>query len=139
MLVDRLNSAQQAAEKSSPGGKVTTDGLKTLADVLDELAKDIGAMSITTPELRSYADEYGKKAGEAAAAARIVAARVEAGKLDEAKAAKQKLDRIHASERWSTRSTRSAPRPEQAVIEHRATNFARLARVRYPSRHTGSR
>ena len=99
VLIDRLNSAQQAAETSASGVKVTTKDLKKLAGILDQLKKDVGALSISTPELRDYANEYGKKAGEAAAAARTVATRVEAGKLDEAKAAKQKFDAIHASER----------------------------------------
>jgi chromosome segregation ATPase len=97
-LVDKINTAQQAARRADSSEQASAEELKKLAGVLEQLAKDIGAMDIKNEKLRGYADEYQQMVSQMAAASRKLIAAVEAGDLAGATAAKAEMDAVSAKE-----------------------------------------
>src|SRR5690242_1832072 len=73
-FIDKVNTSLKEIEKhtSSRGTdqKSAAADMKKLADLYDKLGADVGALSVTTPELKKHAGDYQAMAKKAASTAR---------------------------------------------------------------------
>ena len=70
------------------------DDPQKVAELYDQLAKDVGSQEITTKELKTHATEYQAMASKAAATARQVAQAIETQNSDQAENAQKEFDKI---------------------------------------------
>lgn len=94
-LMGVINTGLDQIEASQQQLKNTPDRiaeLRAMADSLDKLAENAGAVKLETPELRELSTRYQKMAKEAANQARLLADAESAKKLDEVKKAKTALN-----------------------------------------------
>jgi hypothetical protein len=97
-FIEKVNTAikeieQHSASKAGDDAQVISE-MKKLADLYDQLAKDVGALDITTPDLKKHAGEYQGMCGKAAQTARQVATAVETKNADQADNAQKEFDKI---------------------------------------------
>jgi len=97
-LIEKINSAQQEAEKVTSSSEPSAADMKKFADLLDKLATDIKGMDISTEELKGYANEYGEMASKTGLAARKVAEALETKDLEKANAAQKEFQGISGKE-----------------------------------------
>jgi uncharacterized protein YoxC len=97
-FIDKVNASLKEIEKhTNTTGKDDAKAvaeMKTLADLYDQLSKDVAAMEITTPELKTQSTEYQTMANKAAATARDVAQAIETQDPEKADKAKKEFDQI---------------------------------------------
>ena len=86
--LDQIETSQQQL-KNNPDRTVE---LRAMADALEKLATEAGAVSLETPELRELSGRYQKMAKEAALHARALADAEKEKKLEEVKKAKNSLN-----------------------------------------------
>jgi chromosome segregation ATPase len=97
-LIDKINAAQQAAQQLDSAGEASTEELKKLAGILEQLSKDIQGMQLENGQLRQHANEYQKMVVEMAAASRKLIAAVDAEDAAKASSAKAQMDAVSAQE-----------------------------------------
>jgi predicted nucleic acid-binding Zn-ribbon protein len=95
-LVQVINAGVIALEKapkneSDPSG---VSDLKAMAEAMDKVATDAGAVQLTMPELRKYRDDYQKMAKEIAKAERELAKAAEERNAEKRAAAESALDAV---------------------------------------------
>lgn len=86
--LDQIETSQQQL-KNNPDRTVE---LRAMADALDTLAKDAGAVTLETPELRELSGRYQKMAKDAAGHARALADAEKEKKVEDVKKAKTALN-----------------------------------------------
>ncbi len=86
--LDQIETSQQQL-KNNPDRTVE---LRAMADALEKLAIDAGAVTLETPELRELSGRYQKMAKEAAVHARALADAEKEKKLEDVKKAKTALN-----------------------------------------------
>ena len=97
-FIDKVNTAIKEIEKhsASKGGddaQVISD-MKKLADLYDQLSKDVGALELSTPELKKHATDYQGMCTKAASTARQVASAIETKNAEQADTAQKEFDKI---------------------------------------------
>lgn len=97
-FIEKVNTAikeieQHSASKAGDDAQVISE-MKKLADLYDQLAKDVGALDITTPELKKHAGDYQAMCTKAATTARQVATAIETKNADQADTAQKEFDKI---------------------------------------------
>ena len=97
-FIEKVNTSLKEIEKhtNSKGTdqKTAASDMKKLGDLYDKLATDVGALGVSTPELKKHSAEYQAMAKKAADTARQVAEAVETNNLDKAQAAQKEFDSI---------------------------------------------
>jgi len=68
--------------------------MKKLGELYDQLAKDVGALDITTADLKKHATAYQEMCTKAANTARQVASAIETKNADQADSAQKEFDSI---------------------------------------------
>jgi hypothetical protein len=94
-LMGVINTGLDQIEANQQQLKNTPDRiaeLRAMADSLDKLAENAGAVKLETPELRELSTRYQKMAKEASNQARLLAEAESAKKVDEVKKAKSALN-----------------------------------------------
>jgi vacuolar-type H+-ATPase subunit I/STV1 len=94
-LMGVINAGLDQIEASQQQLKNTPDRiaeLRAMADSLDKLAENAGAVKLETPELRELSTRYQRMAKEASNQARLLAEAESAKKLDDVKKAKTALN-----------------------------------------------
>lgn len=91
-VIEKINAAQQEAEKMKPSAETAPGDVKKVADLFDKLSKDLGAMDISNKELKGFVTEYQGMSSKAAAAARKLAEAVEAKDLAKIQAATTEMN-----------------------------------------------
>ncbi|MCC6668863.1 MAG: hypothetical protein IT375_34275 [Polyangiaceae bacterium] len=97
-FIDKVNTAIKEIEQHS-GSKGSDDAqviasMKKLGDLYDQLAKDVTALEVTTPELKSHAANYKEMCTKAASTARQVATAIETKNPEQAETAQKEFDKI---------------------------------------------
>jgi hypothetical protein len=97
-FIEKVNTAikeieQHSASKAGDDAQVISE-MKKLADLYDQLARDVGALDITTPDLKKHAMEYQGMCTKAAQTARQVASAIETKNADQADNAQKEFDKI---------------------------------------------
>lgn len=97
-FIDKVNTSLKEIEKhtnaKTADQKAAIADMKKLAGLYDRLATDVGALSISTPDLKRHSSDYQQMAKRAAEAARQVADAVETNNLAKAQAAQKVFDGI---------------------------------------------
>lgn len=98
VFVDKVNAALRQIERNTQteaqDDSAAVAEMRRLADQYDMLAHDVGALKISSRELRAHALEYRRMANSAASAARNVAAAVESKDIQQASEAQNAFDQI---------------------------------------------
>ena len=97
-FIDKVNTAikeieQHSASKSGDDAQVIAE-MKKLGELYDQLAKDVGALDITTGDLKKHAGDYQAMCTSAANTARQVASAIETKNKTQADAAQKEFDKI---------------------------------------------
>jgi hypothetical protein len=97
-FIDKVNGSVKEIERLS-AAKGDDDAqaianMKKIGDLWEALAKDVGAIDITTPELKKSATEYQGMCTRAAATARQVATALESKNADQGDTAQKEFDKI---------------------------------------------
>jgi hypothetical protein len=97
-FIDKVNGALRQIEHNTQteaqDDSAAVAEMRRLADQYDTLANDVGALKISSRELRAQALEYRRMANSAASAARHVATAVESKDIQEATDAQNAFDQI---------------------------------------------
>lgn len=97
-FIDKVNTSLKEIEKhtTSKGedDAQTIAEMKKLGELYEQLSKDVGALEITTADLKKHATDYQQMAQKAAATARDVAAAIETKDGDKAEKAQKDFDQI---------------------------------------------
>jgi septal ring factor EnvC (AmiA/AmiB activator) len=102
-VIEKINAAQQEAEKLKPSAETTPQDVKKVAELFEKLSTDLRAMELSTAELKGFVTEYQGMSDKAAAAARKLAAAVEQKDLAKVEAA--------------TKDMNAATAPEDALVQ----------------------
>jgi uncharacterized protein YoxC len=97
-FIDKVNTSikeieQHSASKGTDDTQVVAE-MKKLGELYDQLAKDVGALDITTPDLKKHATAYQEMCTKAANTARQVASAIETKNADQADSAQKEFDTI---------------------------------------------
>ncbi len=97
-FIDKVNAALKVIEQHTnttgkDDARAVAD-MKKLGELYETLAKDVSALEITTPDLKTHAVEYQGMATKAAAAARQVAEAIEKKDQPKADTARAEFDKI---------------------------------------------
>lgn len=97
-FIDKVNTSLKEIEKhtstKAENEAQTISGMKRLGELYDQLAKDVGAIEIATPDLKKQVGDYQAMAQKAAATSREVASAVEAKDGDKIDKAQKEFDQI---------------------------------------------
>lgn len=95
-FVEKVNAAVSEIEVASKAtdGKNAVASMKKLGDLYDQLSKDIGAIGVTTDDLKKQTTEYQEMCTKAAKAARQVAEAIETSDPAKAESAQKEFDGI---------------------------------------------
>ena len=97
-FIDKVNTSLKEIEKhtstKAENEAQTISGMKRLGELYDQLAKDVGGIEITTPDLKKQVDDYQAMAQKAASTSREVASAVEAKDGDKIDKAQKEFDQI---------------------------------------------
>ena len=97
-FIDKVNTSLQEIERASKAkgddDTAVAADMRKLADLYQQLAADVAALDISTPELKQSAKEYQEMAKRASATARRVAEAIETKDLQKATAAQKEFDAI---------------------------------------------
>ncbi|MBX3131604.1 MAG: hypothetical protein KF718_33110 [Polyangiaceae bacterium] len=97
-FIDRVNTAlsviQQHTNTAGKEDAKAAADMKKLGELYEQLSKDVGALEITTPDLKTHTGEYQAMAAKAAAAARQVAEAIEKKDPQQAESAQTEFDKI---------------------------------------------
>lgn len=97
-FIEKVNTAikeieQNSASKGGDDAQVIS-AMKKLGDLYDALAKDVGALDLSTPELKAHATNYKEMCTKAASTARQVATAIETKNPEQADTAQKEFDKI---------------------------------------------
>ncbi|MFO0569913.1 MAG: hypothetical protein U0263_29980 [Polyangiaceae bacterium] len=97
-FIDKVNASikeieQHSASKGGDDAQVISE-MKKLGDLYDQLAKDVGALEVSTPELKTHATKYQQMCTKAASTARQVATAIETKNPEQADSAQKEFDKI---------------------------------------------
>lgn len=97
-FIDKVNASikeieQHSASKGGDDAQVISE-MKKLGDLYDQLAKDVGALEVSTPELKTHATNYQQMCTKAASTARQVATAIETKNPEQADSAQKEFDKI---------------------------------------------
>lgn len=97
-FIEKVNTAikeieQNSASKGGDDAQVISS-MKKLGDLYEQLAKDVGALELTTPELKTHATTYKEMCTKAASTARQVATAIETKNPEQADSAQKEFDKI---------------------------------------------
>ena len=97
-FIEKANAALTEVKKygnaaNKDDAKAIAD-MKKLAGIYEQLAKDVGALPITTAELKKQVTDYQAMASKAAATAKDVAKAIETQDAAKAEAAQKEFDKI---------------------------------------------
>ena len=97
-FIEKVNTSikeieQNSASKGGDDAQVIS-AMKKLGDLYDQLAKDVGALDVSTPELKAHATNYREMCTKAASTARQVATAIETKNPEQADTAQKEFDRI---------------------------------------------
>lgn len=97
-FIDKVNGAlteiNQYTDTTGVDDATVVQHMKKLSQLYDQLAGEIGAMQIRTPDLKKGADEYQSMARSASAAARHMADAFEKKDVGESKSAEQEFKKV---------------------------------------------
>jgi methyl-accepting chemotaxis protein len=97
-FIDKVNASLKEIEKhtstKAENEAQTISGMKRLGDLYEQLAKDVGAIEIATPELKKHVGDYQAMAQRASTTSRDVASAVEAKDGDRIDKAQKEFDQI---------------------------------------------
>jgi hypothetical protein len=98
-FIDKVNTAIKEIEQHSTSKAGGDDAqliaeMKKLGELYDQLAKDVGGLDITTPELKKHAGSYQQMCVSAASAARQVAGALDTKNKAQADSAQKEFDKI---------------------------------------------
>lgn len=97
-FIDKVNTSLKEIEKHTANKASdeaqTIAGMNKLGDLYEQLASDVAALEITTPELDKHVDAYEAMAKKASATAREVAKAVEAKDGERIDKAQKEFDQI---------------------------------------------
>ncbi len=97
-FIGKVNTALKEIEKHTnttgqDDAKAIAE-MRKLGELYEALAKDVGALELTTDDLKSHATEYQTMANKAASTARQVAQAIETKNAQQADQAKEEFDKI---------------------------------------------
>jgi len=97
-FIDKVNASikeieQHSASKGTDDAQVISE-MKKLGELYDQLAKDVGGLDITTPDLKKHATAYQEMCTKAANTARQVAGAIETKNAGQADSAQKEFDTI---------------------------------------------
>ncbi|MBK7579109.1 MAG: hypothetical protein IPI67_02795 [Myxococcales bacterium] len=97
-FIEKVNTAikeieQHSASKGGEDAQVISE-MKKLGELYDQLAKDVGALDVSTAELKAHSANYQQMCTKAASTARQVATAIETKNPDQAESAQKEFDKI---------------------------------------------